>query len=204
MRSTPLFLLFVVAGVVFCQSAAAAPAWKRLGVERATSTSYLQSNWNKYDENYGLEELSQYLPDDVLAAFAGPGAAFFEATKDSQSLGYGVTRSRYAVTFDEKDKKRAKSVSFHQRTETHEREDYVENKDVALDFDDKGLLVMVRTKSVEDNSDGVSVSLITFERDEAGRIKAVTVKAANGGTVGEAGLANTTYTARFTAQQPGA
>jgi hypothetical protein len=29
-----------------------APAWKRLYAERATASSYLKSNWNKYDENY--------------------------------------------------------------------------------------------------------------------------------------------------------
>lgn len=47
-----------VASVVsFAGPAAAAPGstgpdWKRLGIERATSSSYLRSNWNKYDENY--------------------------------------------------------------------------------------------------------------------------------------------------------
>lgn len=152
----------------------------------------------------GLEALWQYVPVDVLAAFAGPGVTFFEATKDTEKVDEGVTRSRYAVVFNEKDKKLAKKVTFHQRIETHEREDYVENRDVELSFDDKGLLVAARTKSVEDNSDGVSVSLLTFERDDAGRITAVTVKAASGGTTAKAGLANTTYTARFTAQQPGA
>ncbi len=54
MSQTTLTLAGAVAVLAgsFSFAAHAEPAWKRLYAERATSSSYLKSNWNKYDENY--------------------------------------------------------------------------------------------------------------------------------------------------------
>ena len=46
--------LFPTAALTLMSTTAlgAGPAWKRLNAEQASASSYLQSNWNKYDENY--------------------------------------------------------------------------------------------------------------------------------------------------------
>lgn len=45
-------LVPAVALVISTAALAEGPAWKRLHAEKASASSYLQSNWNKYDENY--------------------------------------------------------------------------------------------------------------------------------------------------------
>jgi hypothetical protein len=44
--------LLCAALVFIPTTAVAAPDWKRVHGDRATASSYLKSNWNKYDENY--------------------------------------------------------------------------------------------------------------------------------------------------------
>ena len=46
--------LFPTAALTLMSTTAlgAGPAWKRLYAEQASASSYLQSNWNKYDDNY--------------------------------------------------------------------------------------------------------------------------------------------------------
>jgi hypothetical protein len=45
-------LLLAALSLVPVAASAAPPEWKRMHGDRATASSYLKSNWNKYDENY--------------------------------------------------------------------------------------------------------------------------------------------------------
>jgi hypothetical protein len=157
----------------------------------------------------GLEELAAWVDLDVVAALAVPGATFFESSGDNATTvrdgDYrSFTRSRFKVAFDPADKKRPRAVAFHEHERVEERESYTSDRDYVFSFDDKGLLVSVRAKSVEAENGAVSIARIDVERDDQGRVQALSVKAATGGRGAKGGLANTTWVARYTAQQPAA